>query len=107
MLCAVYLVLFRAVLKMPIARLITDLAPAVVGSGLIVVVGMPLAAELRDMGANAILIIAAVGLVGAVVHLVSLRSLFPAVWADLVLLIRRLLPSRGPRRRPALSTPAG
>jgi lipopolysaccharide exporter len=107
MLAAVYLVLFRAVLKMPIARLVTDLAPAVVGSGLIVLVGMPLAAELRDMGANAILIIAAVGLVGAVVHLVSLRSLFPAVWADLVLLIRRLLPSRGPRRRPALSTPAG
>jgi O-antigen/teichoic acid export membrane protein len=107
MLGAVYLVLFRAVLKMPIARLVTDLAPAVVGSGLIVLVGMPLAAQLRDMGTNAILIIAAVGLVGAVVHLVSLRSLFPAVWADLVLLIRRLLPSRGPRRRPALSTPAG
>jgi hypothetical protein len=68
---------------------------------------MPLAGELRDMGANPIVIIATVGLVGGVVHLVSLRSLFPAVWADLLLLIRRLLPSRGPRRRPALSSSAG
>jgi teichuronic acid exporter len=107
MLAAVYLVLFRMVLKMPIARLVTDLAPAVVGSGLIVLVGMPLAGALRDVGANAIVIIAAVGLVGAVVHLLSLRALFPVVWADLVTLIRRLLPSRGPLRRPALSSPTG
>ena len=107
MLAAVYLVLFRMVLKMPIARLVTDLAPAVVGSGLIVLVGMPLAGALRDVGANAIAIIAAVGLVGAAVHLLSLRALFPVVWADLVTLIRRLLPSRGPLRRPALSSPTG
>jgi O-antigen/teichoic acid export membrane protein len=107
MLAAVYLVLFRAVLKMPIARLVTDLAPAVVGSALIVVVGMPLARALRDVGANPILIIAAVGLAGALVHLVSLRSLFPVVWADLVMLIRRLLPSRGPLRRSALPSTAG
>jgi len=107
MLAAVYLVLFRAVLKMPIARLVTDLAPAVVGGALVVLVGMPIANALRDAGAGAIVIIAAVCLAGAFVHLLSLRSLFPAVWADLISLVRRLLPSRGPLRRPALSSPTG
>jgi O-antigen/teichoic acid export membrane protein len=107
MLAAVYLVLFRAVLKMPIARLVTDLAPAVVGGALVVLVGMPIAGALRDAGAGAIVIIAAVCAAGAAVHLLSLRSLFPAVWGDLVSLVRRLLPSRGPLRRPALSSSAG
>jgi O-antigen/teichoic acid export membrane protein len=107
MLGAVYIVLFRMVLKMPIARLVTDLAPAVVGSALVIAVGMPLASALRGIGAHPILIIAAVGVVGAFVHLVSLRSLFPVVWADLRSLVRRLVPARVPRRRPALSSSAG
>jgi len=68
---------------------------------------MPIAGALRDAGAGAIVIVAAVGAAGAVVHLLSLRSLFPAVWSDLLSLVRRLLPSRGPRRRPALSSSAG
>jgi O-antigen/teichoic acid export membrane protein len=106
MLAAVYLVLFRAVLKMPIGRLVTDLAPAVVGSALVLVVGFPLASVLRNAGAGAVPIVAAVGLVGAVVHLAALRSLFPSVWADLFALVRRLLPSRVRfrRRRPVLSS---
>jgi O-antigen/teichoic acid export membrane protein len=107
MLVAVYLVLFRQVLKMPIARLVTDLAPAVVGGALVVLVGMPIAGALRDAGAGGVVIIAAVGAAGAFVHLLSLRSLFPAVWNDLVSLVRRVLPSRGPLRRPALSSSAG
>jgi PST family polysaccharide transporter len=107
MLAAVYLVLFRAVLKMPIARLVTDLAPAVVGGALVILVGMPIAGALRDAGAGAIVIIAAVSAAGALVHLLSLKSLFPTVWSDLVSLVRRLLPSRGPLRRPALSSSAG
>jgi len=106
MLAAVYLVLFRAVLKMPIGRLVTDLAPAVVGSALVLVVGFPLASVLRNAGAGAVPIVAAVGLVGAVVHLAALRSLFPSVSADLFALVRRLLPSRVRfrRRRPVLSS---
>jgi lipopolysaccharide exporter len=106
MLATVYLVLFRIVLKMPIGRLVTDLAPAVVGSALVIIVGMPIAGELRDVGANAIAIVAIVGLVGAFVHLLCLRSLFPAVWDDLLSLIRRLVPAVGPLRRPALSSNA-
>jgi hypothetical protein len=99
-------VLFRTVLKMPIGRLVTDLAPAVAGSALIIVVGMPLAGQLRDVGANAFAIIAIVGLVGAFIHLACLRSLFPAVWDDLLSLVRRLVPRIGPPRRPALSSNA-
>jgi O-antigen/teichoic acid export membrane protein len=107
MLAAVYLILFRQVLKMPIARLVTDLAPAVVGGALVVLVGMPIAGALRDAGAGGVPIIAAVCAAGAFVHLLSLRSLFPAVWRDLASLVRRLVPSRGPLRRPALSSSAG
>jgi O-antigen/teichoic acid export membrane protein len=106
MLAAVYLVLFRAVLKMPINRLVTDLAPAVVGSALVVAVGMPLAAFLRQADVAAIPIVLAVAAVGAFVHLVALRSLFPSVWADLLNLVRRLLPARVSFRRPALSSSA-
>ena len=106
MLAAVYLVLFRAVLKMPIGRLVTDLAPAVVGSALVVAVGMPLAAFLRQADVAAIPIVLAVSAVGAIVHLVSLRALFPSVWADLLNLVRRLLPARVSFRRPALSSSA-
>jgi O-antigen/teichoic acid export membrane protein len=107
MVVAVYLVLFRAILGMPIARLVTDLAPAAVGAALVILVGMPLAAELRDVGAGAVPIVAAVGLAGAFVHLVAMRSLFPAVWTDLFALIRRILPARGPLRpRPALPSSA-
>ncbi len=104
MLVAVYFILFRLVLGMPVGRLITDLAPAVVGSALVVLVGFPLAGALRDAGAGAVPIVAAVGLAGAAVHMASLRSLFPAVWADLLSLFRRLVPARLHFRRPALSS---
>lgn len=107
MLAAVYLVLFRMVLKMPIGRLVTDLAPAVVGSGLIVALGLPLAGALRDAGTPAIPVVMAISVMAAVVHLATLRSLFPAVWADLGSLFRRLLPSRRPRGRSALPSTAG
>jgi hypothetical protein len=106
MLAAVYLILFRMVLKMRIGRLVTDLAPAAVGAALIVAVGMPLANALRDAGAGAIPVVAAVSLAAAILHLGALKSLFPVVWADLVSLIRRLLPNRGPLRRPAPSPAA-
>jgi O-antigen/teichoic acid export membrane protein len=107
-LCAVYGILFRLVLKMPIGRLVTDLAPAIVGSALVLVVGFPLASILRDQGVGAIPLLMAVGLAGAVVHLASLRALFPAVWADLIALAERILPAstRLRRRRPALSSSA-
>jgi lipopolysaccharide exporter len=107
MLVAVYVVLFRGVLGFPVGRLVTDLAPAVVGSALVIAVGLPLAGALRDVGAGAVPIVVAVGLAGTLVHVVALRSLFPAVWADLVALARRILPARAPRARTALLSRAG
>lgn len=106
MLAAVYLVLFRAVLGMPVGRLATDLAPAVVGSALVILVGLPIAGALRNVGASAFVVVPAVGLAGAVVHLASLRSLFPAVWADVLSLFRRLVPRRRRVGGPALSSSA-
>jgi len=107
MLVSVYLVLFRAVLGLPVRRLVTDLAPAVAGSALVLLVGVPLAEALRDAGAGALPILAAVALAGAALHLATLRSFFPAVWADLRSLVLRVGPSWRPFRRPAISSSSG
>jgi O-antigen/teichoic acid export membrane protein len=107
MLASVYLILFRSVLGMRVDRLFTDLAPAAVGAALVLVVGMPLAEALRDVGAGPVAIVAAVGLAGALVQLVALRSFFPKVWHDLITLCRRVLPAWRPFRRPAMSSTAG
>jgi O-antigen/teichoic acid export membrane protein len=94
MLAAVYLVLFRRVLGMPIGRLVGDLGPAVLGSAAIVAVGLPLAAFLREIGTAAPILILLAGGVGLLVQALTLRFFFPAVWADVSLLVRRVLPSR-------------
>jgi O-antigen/teichoic acid export membrane protein len=106
MLVTVYLVLFRTVLKMPIGRLVTDLAPAVVGGAAVIAVGMPLAGALRDLHTPWLLLAVVIGLVGGLVHLLILRSFFPPVWSDLIALLRRLVPSIGPLRRLAISSSA-
>ncbi len=94
MLAAVYLVLFRRVLGMPINRLVGDLAPAVLGSAAIVATGLPLAALLRELGLAAPLLILIAGGAGLLIQALTLRTCFPAVWADVSSLIRRVLPSR-------------
>ena len=104
MLAAVYLVLFRKVLGMPVRRLVTDLAPALVGCILILAVGFPIADLLRDGAAPPALIVAAVGLLGATVHALALRAFFPPVWADASTLVRKLLPTQVPIPRPAVSS---
>jgi len=104
MLASVYLVLFRAVLGIHVGRLVTDLAPALAGSALVVLAGMPLAEALRDLGAGAVVVVASVGVVGVLLHLIALRSLFPPVWADLLAIVRRLVPAWRPFRRPAMSS---
>jgi O-antigen/teichoic acid export membrane protein len=94
MLAAVYLILFRRVLGMPIGRLVGDLAPAVVGSFAIVAIGLPLAVLLRELGVAAPLLVVVAGGTGLLVQALTLRTCFPAVWADVSSLIRRILPSR-------------
>lgn len=93
LLLSVYGVLFRRVLGIPIRRLVTDLRPAVVCSALLLAVAWPAAELMRGAGTPVPLLLAAVGGLGAIVYLCALRSLFPAVWADLDRLIRRVLPA--------------
>jgi lipopolysaccharide exporter len=94
MLAAVYLILFRRVLGMPIGRLVGDLGPAVLASAAILAVGFPLAGLLRELGAGPAPLVLAVGCAGLVVQALTLRSFFPDVWRDISSLVRRVLPSR-------------
>ena len=93
-LAAVYLVLFRAVLGLPIRRLVTDLAPAIAGSALVLAVGFPLADLLREASVAAPLIVLIAGLAGVTAQALTLRALFPHVWADVSGLLRRMVPDR-------------
>jgi O-antigen/teichoic acid export membrane protein len=99
-LAAVYLILFRSVLGLPIGRLVTDLAPAVAGSALVLAVGFPLADLLREAGLAPPLIVLLAGLAGIAAQALALRALFPGVWADVSGLLRRLLPDRKKKFRP-------
>jgi lipopolysaccharide exporter len=93
LLVAVYGVLFRRVLEIPIRRLVTDLLPAVASSLLLLAVAFPAAELIRDFGAPVPALLVGVGVAGAIVYLCALRSLFPLVWADVAQLARRVLPS--------------
>jgi O-antigen/teichoic acid export membrane protein len=94
MLAAVYLILFRRVLGMPVGRLFTDLAPAAATAALVLVIGLPAADLLRGAGAAPVLIVLLAGVAGCFVQALALRAFFPEVWSDLSRLVRRLLPNR-------------
>ncbi|MFL5833541.1 MAG: lipopolysaccharide biosynthesis protein [Solirubrobacterales bacterium] len=94
MLAAVYLVLFRRVLGMPVGRLFTDLAPAAATAALVLAAGLPVADLLRGAGAAPVFIVLAAGLAGCLVQALALRAFFPEVWRDVSRLLRRLLPDR-------------
>lgn len=93
LLLSVYGVLFRRVLDIPVRRLVTDLFPAVASSLLLLAVAFPAAELMRGFNAPVPVLLAAVGVVGGIVYLGALRSLFPVVWADVAQLARRVLPS--------------
>jgi lipopolysaccharide exporter len=94
MLTAVYLILFRRVLGMPVGRLFTDLAPAAATAALVLVVGLPVADLLRGAGVAPLPIVLLAGLAGCAVQALALRAFFPEVWSDVSRLLRRLLPDR-------------
>jgi Membrane protein involved in the export of O-antigen and teichoic acid len=106
-LLAVYGVLFRRVLGIPVRRLVTDTLPALAGSLLMLAAAFPVAALLRDAQAPVPLLLLAVAVAAAVVYLLGIRALFPVLWAELVQLTRKVLPSSDtalgalrPRRTP-------
>ncbi len=92
MIVAVYGVLFRLLLKIPIGRLVSDLLPAIACSLALLAAAAPLAGLLRDAGAPVPVLAALVGLVGTAVYASALRSFFPVVWNDIVQLTARVLP---------------
>jgi O-antigen/teichoic acid export membrane protein len=69
-----------------------DVAAATVSCLAFVAAAVPVDLAFHDAGVAAPLHMAAVGAVGAVAYLCSLRVCFPAAWQDLVTLLRRVLP---------------
>jgi lipopolysaccharide exporter len=92
MIVAVYGVLFKRLLGIPIGRLVSDLLPAVACSLALLAAAAPLAGLLRNAGAPVPVLALLVGAVGALVYCSALRSFFPVVWNDVVQLIARVLP---------------
>jgi hypothetical protein len=84
-------------------RLVTDVLPALGGSVALLGVGFGVRDGLD--GAPALLVLAAIGIVGGAAYLVCIRFLFPAAWADVALITRKILPARrrGPATVPAFS----
>ncbi len=107
-LVVVYAVLFRRVVGIPVSRMVSDLAPAVVGGLALLGVCFPVAHLLRGADLPPALIVATVGALGLLIHSVVVRQLFPAVWGDLTALARRILPARlQPGARPVPVAAAG
>ena len=79
--------------EIPVRRLVTDLLPAVASSLLLLAAAVPAAELMRSLEAPVPVLLAAVGIVGALVYMGALRSLFPVVWADVAQLTRRVLPA--------------
>jgi O-antigen/teichoic acid export membrane protein len=75
-------------------RLAGDVAPATVGSCAVLAATMPLTAWVSGAGMPAPVTIAAAGIVGGAVYLALIRQLFPAAWADVMLLAGRVLARR-------------
>ena len=67
-LVVVYTVLFRRIVGIAVDRMVRDLAPAVVGSAALMAVCFPLTRALRDAAVPPVLILAAVGALGLLVH---------------------------------------
>jgi hypothetical protein len=98
-LIAVYGILFRRVVGIPVGRMVSDLAPAVLGSAAALAVGFPLDSLLAKAGAPVPILVAIVAMAGLGAHVAILRAFFPSVWSDLWGFARRLLPARLQPRR--------
>lgn len=90
-LVAVYAVLFTRVVGIPVRRMITDLAPALLGGLALLAVGFPLAGVLVSAGVPVPVLIAVVAVVGFAAYSTVLRVLFTPVWDDLWRLVRRVV----------------
>jgi len=92
MIVAVYGILFRVLLGIPIGRLVSDLLPAIACSLALLAAAAPLATLLRNIGTPVPVLAIVVGVVGSLVYASALRSFFAVVWNDIVQLTARVLP---------------
>jgi hypothetical protein len=97
-LVAVYRVLLRRHLDLPMRRLATDVGPALTCCCVLVAAALPVRVALVHAGVPAILVLAGAGAVAATAYCVALRVLFRGLWAELLTLAERVMPAR---RRPA------
>ena len=105
-LVAVYAILLRRVVGIPVRQMVTDLAPALAGSLTLLAVCFPLAHWMRDADVTPPLILLAIGSLGMLIHCAVLRQFFPATWSDLISLAQRVLPGRvSPPRKRSAATP--
>ena len=86
-----------------VRQLARDIGPATAASAIMLAAAYPLARGLAAQGLSSPVTIAIVATVAAPLYLLTLRLLSPAAWDDLLLLARRVLPSFGRRKAPALS----
>jgi PST family polysaccharide transporter len=100
LLVAVYLVLYRRVLGIPVRRLVTDLLPAATGSTVLLAAALPVTELLRAAQAPVPLLLLGAGVSGGIAYLLALSRLFPTLWDELTGLARRLLPAPRATLRP-------
>jgi PST family polysaccharide transporter len=90
----------------PVLRFLwQDLRAGAVGAAVMAAVAVPLDAAVGGAGVPAFAHLAIVGAVAGVAYVLAVWRLFPAAWADLSALLRRVLPS-GPVRRITARVPA-
>jgi O-antigen/teichoic acid export membrane protein len=98
---ASYYFLLDRLLGIPMKALVTDVAAGATSAAGVVVAAGLVVAGLERVGWAAIPTMVAAGITAVVVHEVVLRSVFRPVWADLWLLIGRVVPMRSFIRQPA------
>ena len=97
-------VMIQGLAGIPMRTLLDDAGPALVGTLALLAVGFPLAGSLAAAGVPVFVLCAIVAAAGLGVYAITLRTLFAASWADLILLASRVFP-RLPRRKIAAVQP--
>jgi PST family polysaccharide transporter len=103
---AVYRVLLRRHLGLPLRSLATDLGPALVCCAILVAAGIPARWSLEQFGAPSLAVLVGAGLACAVTYPLAMAAFFPALWVEVSGLAGRVLPS-APDRLRRRRAPAG
>ena len=95
MLVSFYAFLLRPIAGVAVRRIFFDVGPALAASLALLAVGVPMAELMRSLDAAPLVVMCPASLVGLGMYAATLRMGFPAAWADLHGLVRRVV---GPRR---------